>query len=479
MRFCKMICLILSLCAILNICIFSVSAEGKYKISFSDTEITEGKQLDSRNQIAYGSSLRSAEYDKLTVTVISSKEELDSFYGLCHDSFITETSEKYNDRTFNGLTLICLSVKASSSVSYYVSSLLVTNDNKLAINTVRMSPVKINSDTRDFTIVFYVEKEYIKNVSQLIVTSKTRTTPDPLAGEPVDFKVAHYSYTDLPRCFDADEKPGSLLLTSLENLEKYFISIDKSPFAPYDENYFKDKALILFTDYNRTFTYTSLVSLVKTSNGTLALNYNVSVQDGLSVFPVCGVYGFINYILEINKKDIEGLSPAAPVEIHRLPIGPETYYNENMRPKNIVFDEKAFEFLPYEFMLKYGEPISSYEILIENKAVFYDREGKMITDYSKHLSTGDKVLVNDADGINIFAQTVLLPGDVDGDAVVTAKDARLALRASAELEKLSDISTHAAITCGGKTLSAQDARKILRFSAGLEKELYCSGIDYF
>ncbi len=87
---------------------------------------------------------------------------------------------------------------------------------------------------------------------------------------------------------------------------------------------------------------------------------------------------------------------------------------------------------------------------------------------------------------------VIKLGDIDGDNAVSAKDARLALRASVGLEKLaSDVIETADINSDGK-ITAADARLILRTSVGLEKvitaskmpattaeivELYKSGVD--
>ncbi len=58
-------------------------------------------------------------------------------------------------------------------------------------------------------------------------------------------------------------------------------------------------------------------------------------------------------------------------------------------------------------------------------------------------------------------------GDVDGDGIVTAKDARLALRASAKLEKLYATPFDAADVNGDGRVTANDARSILRYSAKL------------
>lgn len=58
-------------------------------------------------------------------------------------------------------------------------------------------------------------------------------------------------------------------------------------------------------------------------------------------------------------------------------------------------------------------------------------------------------------------------GDVDGDSVITAKDARLALRASAKLETLYATPFDAADVNGDGRVTANDARSILRYSAKL------------
>ena len=63
-----------------------------------------------------------------------------------------------------------------------------------------------------------------------------------------------------------------------------------------------------------------------------------------------------------------------------------------------------------------------------------------------------------------------MPGDCDGDAAVTAQDARLALRCSANLEELGEQAKNAAsLLSDDGTVTAADARRILRVSASLEE----------
>ena len=65
-------------------------------------------------------------------------------------------------------------------------------------------------------------------------------------------------------------------------------------------------------------------------------------------------------------------------------------------------------------------------------------------------------------------EPALLPGDVDGDGVVTAEDARLVLRASVGLESFTERQKKAADVDGDGVVSAEDARRVLRMAAGLE-----------
>ena len=66
-------------------------------------------------------------------------------------------------------------------------------------------------------------------------------------------------------------------------------------------------------------------------------------------------------------------------------------------------------------------------------------------------------------------EETLMRGDVNEDGRITAADARLALRASASLEILSETQKKAADIDKDGSVTASDARAILRFTAGLQK----------
>ncbi len=96
-----------------------------------------------------------------------------------------------------------------------------------------------------------------------------------------------------------------------------------------------------------------------------------------------------------------------------------------------------------------------------------DKDGNDVN-ADKELGTGTKVLILDKKGNTVSEYTVFVAFDVDGNGRVQAKDARLALRTSVELETLTGIYFTAADTNSDSKITATDARKILRYSVGLD-----------
>ncbi|MBR3767300.1 MAG: hypothetical protein IKL10_03555 [Clostridia bacterium] len=123
----------------------------------------------------------------------------------------------------------------------------------------------------------------------------------------------------------------------------------------------------------------------------------------------------------------------------------------------------------------------------ENKTDIYVVEGQSIAEITEALAgdteilkadgskaaaddkiaSGMQIVLKDKEGKTIDTKTVVVPGDIDGDAKVNSEDARSALRASVELDKLDGWRATAANVNGG-TIKAEDARLILRASVELE-----------
>ena len=93
-----------------------------------------------------------------------------------------------------------------------------------------------------------------------------------------------------------------------------------------------------------------------------------------------------------------------------------------------------------------------------------DKDGKVLDDGAK-LGTGSTVTVKS--GETSVTRTVVVLGDTDGDASITAVDARLALRTAAKLDTLSGPFAMAADPDGENGVNATDARMILRAAAKL------------
>lgn len=71
-------------------------------------------------------------------------------------------------------------------------------------------------------------------------------------------------------------------------------------------------------------------------------------------------------------------------------------------------------------------------------------------------------------GLDIYNMSIRRMGDLDGDGQKTVADARLCLRASANLETLSEVQKNAADVFGTGSITSAAARKILRIAVGLE-----------
>ena len=129
-------------------------------------------------------------------------------------------------------------------------------------------------------------------------------------------------------------------------------------------------------------------------------------------------------------------------------------------------------FTPSDYMLSdgvnlrviVGKLITELFMFAPRGCTVVDKNGKAVSDRS-FAATGMVLVLPDNS-----RQEIVVAGDVDGDASLSAGDARLALRASVGLERYSSASAYfkAADIDKDKSVSAADARLILRASVGLE-----------
>jgi len=83
------------------------------------------------------------------------------------------------------------------------------------------------------------------------------------------------------------------------------------------------------------------------------------------------------------------------------------------------------------------------------------------------LATGMQLVITDGETV-VGCMEIVILGDVDGDGIITAGDARMALRASVGLDVLNAARQKAADTDTSNTIAASDAREILRAAVGLD-----------
>lgn len=129
-------------------------------------------------------------------------------------------------------------------------------------------------------------------------------------------------------------------------------------------------------------------------------------------------------------------------------------------------------FTPSDFMVSdgvnvrliVGKLITELFMFVPDKCTVEDKNGSIPDDRS-FVATGMVLVLPDGS-----RQEIVVPGDADGDAQITASDARTALRTAVGLESFSSASAYfrAADVDKDNSVTANDARFILRASVGLE-----------
>ena len=173
------------------------------------------------------------------------------------------------------------------------------------------------------------------------------------------------------------------------------------------------------------------------------------------------------------------------IEFDNMQIGTYTariYYMD----KYVAFDYNVYELIQTGLTVDDSAAIGSYvgDELNFSKlkvyAIYNSGEKKLIDNYELMHNIDNSVIgrypvtVVFGEFLAEFEYIVekrreIRIGDINFDSQVNAADARLALRASARLETLTDESFLAADVDFDEKVTAADARKILRVAAGLEK----------
>lgn len=133
--------------------------------------------------------------------------------------------------------------------------------------------------------------------------------------------------------------------------------------------------------------------------------------------------------------------------------------------KPIFSDSSNAKIVGNALVMNAGITVEQLLMQAGNDAVVKDSRGNVLTS-DKLPGTGMVLVLPDGK-----EHTIVVLGDVEGDGIVSASDARLALRASVGLEDYTEDSVQykAAKVGTGDALSAADARLILRASVGLEE----------
>lgn len=189
-----------------------------------------------------------------------------------------------------------------------------------------------------------------------------------------------------------------------------------------------------------------------------ALSFGASAADARGPIPVIGVYVWLETNPGVNYLKIKA-----------------SYDNSALELINVMDSRLLAGFIPGQSISAYPYPAvwgnasdsdATGELL---RMIFMvkipSRDGIYPVDITAEASNQDMKFVN----AKVFSSTYFFDekGDVNGDGTVTAGDARLALRCSAQLEVLTDDAKKAADVDDDGNVYADDARKILRYSARL------------
>ena len=101
-----------------------------------------------------------------------------------------------------------------------------------------------------------------------------------------------------------------------------------------------------------------------------------------------------------------------------------------------------------------------------NASYIVDKDGNRITETTKSLATGMKIILES--GGERLEKVISVLGDVNGDGEISVSDARGALRAAVGLDTLEGAYLNAARVNGANEVAVSDARSILRAAVALD-----------
>ncbi len=436
------------------------------------------------------SSIINTRENKFTSKLITSEKEFTAFLPQCYDTFYNKEEMTFDSEFFKENSLIVLSTKSSSSISYDLYSLYSNYVDKTLVELKLYKHISDNmkEDCVDYTILVSIKKEFFNNAEKLKleVTDNKYTFPN-LEGKEIKYNLVHLdSILDYKNRNEETEFTLTKLISTQEELRNLNLFGDLSVFLTYDSDFFKTKSIILLLSFLPYSVYEPYPAELMLQNGNkLLLNLNRLNYFSSHSSDIDAVF---NYALEIEKKDIMNISHSTPIELFNVDVLYNNYAdNEINNPILRVISSKEIGFFP-EYInfegLSFNEYINEVKEHTGDKFSVncYESNSQPVTDLNKLLYTGAMIQFHFKFDEKYFliSRTILVDGDVDCNGVVTATDARLVLRASAELDDLSLPAKLAAISdrAGTRVITAASARELLSYSAGLESLFMCRDFSW-
>ena len=218
--------------------------------------------------------------------------------------------------------------------------------------------------------------------------------------------------------------------------------------------------------------------LLYSSQEVPADSYAVSEKDGYAVITLKEDY-LKNFSTGTYYFEAEFKDAIAQMRIHIVPekitlTEPVVYTVSSENWSAMLSPAEGYAFYPalFESISRNGEALAPDDYTVSGS--FDCGFIRFTQNYRESLAGGTYIYDVDymhVDGVQVkmVIYAPYMPGDCNGDAAITAQDARLALRSAANLETLGEQAKNAAcVLSENGAVTAADAREILRVSASLE-----------